>query len=61
MLRFFFLDSPLLRNYNEKLAGALVLFKNRDCCEILSAHTTKSMCIAYATENNKKVCIQFLL
>lgn len=60
-MHFDFPDSPILRNCNEKLAGALVLYKSKDCCEILSAHTTKSMCIAYATENDKKVCIQFQL
>lgn len=50
-----FIDSPLLRDCNEKLAGTLVLYKNKDCCEILTAHTTKSMCIAYATKHDKKV------
>ncbi|KAL5235435.1 hypothetical protein ACI65C_002845 [Semiaphis heraclei] len=54
-----FIHSPILRNCNEKLAGALVLYKNKDYCEILSGHTTKSMCIAYATENYKKVCSHF--
>lgn len=58
---FIFTDSPLLKNCKEKLAGTLVLYKSKDCCEILSAHTTKSMCVAYATENDKKVCIQFKL
>lgn len=61
MKAFNFSDSSILKNCNEKLAGALVLYKNKDCCEILSAHTTKSMCIAYATENDKKVCIWFQL
>lgn len=45
-----------MKDIKEKLAGALVLYKNKDYCEILSAHTTKSMCIAYATEHDKKVC-----
>jgi len=49
-----FIQSPLLRECKEKLAGTLVLYKNKDSCEILSAHTTKSMCIAYATEHDKK-------
>lgn len=56
-MNFILTESPLLRDCKEKLAGALILYKNKDCCEILSAHTTKSMCIAYATEYNKKVCI----
>lgn len=55
---FEYLESPLLRDYKEKLAGALILHKNKDYCEILSAHTTKSMCIAYATEHVKKVCVE---
>lgn len=45
-----------MKDCKEKLAGALVLYKNEDSCEIISAHTTKSMCIAYATERDKKVC-----
>lgn len=49
-----------MRGCKEKLAGALVLYKNKDCCEIISAHTTKSMCIAYATEHDKKVCSFYL-
>ncbi|XP_060876027.1 threonine aspartase 1 isoform X2 [Metopolophium dirhodum] len=56
-----FIHSPILKNCNEKLAGALVLYKNKDCCEILSAHTTKSMCIAYATENDKKSFVSRLM
>lgn len=56
---FLLIESPLLRDCKEKLGGALILYKNKDCCEILSAHTTKSMCIAYATEYYKKVCTHF--
>lgn len=54
---FFFTESPLLNVCQEKLAGVLVLYKNKDFCEVLTAHTTKSMCIAYATEHEQKVCI----
>ncbi|XP_022183724.1 threonine aspartase 1 [Myzus persicae] len=56
-----FIHSPILRNCNEKLAGSLVLYKNKDYCEILSAHTTKSMCIAYTTENDKKSFVSRLM
>ncbi|XP_025404989.1 threonine aspartase 1 isoform X1 [Sipha flava] len=56
-----FIQSPLLRDYEEKLAGALILYKNKDYCEIISAHNTKSMCIAYATEYNKKSYLSRLL
>lgn len=51
------IDSPLLKDCKEKLAGVLVLYKNKNCCEILSAHTTKSMCVSYATKHIKQVCI----
>jgi len=50
-----------LKDSQEKLAGALILYKNKDYCEILSAHTTKSMCVAYATEYDKTVCYIYLL
>lgn len=53
------IDSPLLKDCNEKLAGVLILYTNKDYCEVLSAHTTKSMCIAYATEHHKKVCMKY--
>ncbi|XP_050430380.1 threonine aspartase 1 [Adelges cooleyi] len=49
-----FFQSPLLRNNNEKLAGVLVLYESENYYEILSAHSTKSMCVAFASENNKK-------
>lgn len=55
-----FIQSPLLRGCKEKRAGTLVLYKSKDCYEILSAHTTKSMCIAYATEYDKKSFISRL-
>ncbi|VVC28166.1 Peptidase T2, asparaginase 2,Nucleophile aminohydrolases, N-terminal [Cinara cedri] len=56
-----FIQSPLLNDCKEKLAGVLVLYKNKDCCEILSAHTTKSMCIAYATEHDQKSYVSRLM
>lgn len=48
-----------MKDCKEKLGGALILYKNKDCCEVLSAHTTKSMCIAYATNYEKKVGYNF--
>ncbi|XP_050534633.1 threonine aspartase 1 isoform X2 [Daktulosphaira vitifoliae] len=55
-----FFQSPLLSSYKEKLAGALVLYQNNDYYEILSAHSTKTMCFAYATESNHKSIVSRL-
>ncbi|XP_046670000.1 threonine aspartase 1 isoform X2 [Homalodisca vitripennis] len=49
-----FLESPLLRNVEEKLAGLLVIHVKGGRGEMLYAHTTDSMCIGYMATNNKK-------